>query len=144
MLLVITGLGVSAVNISRNKTQVAGNSMYSMLVYHGAESTLARTVSVGAEKHLINAILSNQTKYDILEADLLDAGEVINDSTAMRSSASITPIPGIYTCPPLSNDITSSSYTCRIVEINVMTSIPGTGAKARHTEARAKKFIYSY
>lgn len=142
MLLVITGLGVSAVNITRNKTQVAGNSMYSMLVYHGAESTLARSVSIGSEKHLINSILSNSVKYDIPEADLLDTNEVINDRTVMSSNSSITPIPGIYTCPPVSNDITSSTFKCRIIEVTAQTSIPGTGAKAKHTEARAKKIKF--
>ena len=137
MLVIITGLGVSAVSLSNNKTQTAGNSMYSMLVYHGAESTLARSVSIGSEKQLIDAILSDEAVYSIPSSVLVDTAETVNHGTTMTSSATITPIIGKVPCPP-SNTITSNKYACRAIEITAKTSLRGTGARATHTEARSK------
>ena len=141
MLLLITILGVSAVHISQDKTQIAGNSIYSMLVYQGAESALARTATVSSEKQIIDAIatitLSNPT-YNVPSEILADTAETINDtSISMTSSARITPIRGTIPCP-ISNSATSSAYICRAVEIRAITKLSGTGARAQHTEARSK------
>ena len=58
-LLLITIVGVSSVSSTLIKTQVAGNSIFSMLVYQGAESTLAKSVS-NKEKATLN--LTAQTE----------------------------------------------------------------------------------
>lgn len=50
LLLLITIIGVSAVGVTGIKTQIAGNSMFTMLTYQGAESALVKTLSGEAQK----------------------------------------------------------------------------------------------
>ena len=62
MLLVITILGVSAVSRASIGTQVAGNSMYTMMVYQGAESAIARSMTGGAEINIKKAASSSSNR----------------------------------------------------------------------------------
>ncbi len=141
-LLLISILGISAMRVTNNNTKIAGNSMFSMLVYQGAESTLAHSVSVGSEKHLIDAVLSNDAVYNVPNDVLNGSGKTVNGtSLSMKSSATITPIPGTLPCP-VSESATSSIYKCRAVEISARTTLPGTGALARHIEARTKEIPF--
>ncbi len=141
MLLLITILGISSVKIAGNKTQIAGNSMFSMFVYHGAESTLTRSVSIGSEKHLIAAILTSDAVYGVPSEVINLSAEKVNDTVNMVSTARITPIAGTIPCP-ISSNPTSSVFKCRAVEISAQTTLPGTGARARHTEARSKTIAF--
>ena len=141
-LLLISILGISAMKLTNNNTKIAGNSMYGMLVYQGAESTLAHSVSLGAEKFLIDAILSDDTVFNVPSEVLNSSGQTVNGtSLSMKSSATITPIPGVLPCP-VSNSATSSVFKCRAVEITAQTRLPGTGALATHTEARTKEIAF--
>ncbi len=141
MLLVVTILGVSAVNLSRNKTQVAGNSMFSTFVYLGAESTLARSASISSEKHIVDAVADGGAVYKVPDEFITDADEVVNNGVNMVSSSYITPIAGIYECPPVNGSISSTVFKCRVFEIEANTAIAATSAKATHIEARAKMII---
>jgi len=141
MLLLITILGVSAVNISRDKTQVAGNSMFSTFVYLGAESTLARSASISSEKHIVDAAASGKALYSIPASAINDSNELINNTTNMASTSTIAPIAGIFECPPINNSISSTVFKCRIFEITAQTNITATSATATHIEARAKMTV---
>ncbi|MCF6189583.1 MAG: pilus assembly PilX N-terminal domain-containing protein [Cocleimonas sp.] len=141
MLLAITILGVSAVNLSRNKTQVAGNTIFTTFTYLGAESTLARSASISSEKHIVDAVANGSPIYSIPAHFINDSNEVVNNGTNMLSTSTIESIAGIYECPPIDNDISSTAFKCRVFEITAKTSITATAAKATHIEARAKMVI---
>jgi len=141
MLLLITILGVSAVNISRDKTQVAGNSMFSTFVYLGAESTLARSASISSEKHIVDAVASGDTLYNIPSSFINDDNEVVNGTTKMVSTSTIEPITGIFECPPINDEISSTVFKCRAFEITAKTTLAATSARTTHVEARAKMIV---
>jgi len=133
LLLLVTILGVSAVNISRDKTQIAGNSIYNMLAYQGAESALAKAASGSAQKHIRDAAASG-SKYTIPTADINDAGELVNTGIAMDTVATIEYL-GDYPCPIISGVANSTDFNCSVFESSARVS--SSKVKARHDEARA-------
>ncbi len=140
MLLLITVLGVSAVNISRDKTQVAGNSMYTMLVYQGAESTLAKIGNFSsAQFYMTETENAVAKKIEVPQADLLDAGEVINGSSVMTSSAQVEKINliGNDRCPEINGMANSTEERCFYYEFTAQTKLNATGAKTTHSEGRS-------
>ena len=134
MLLLITFLGVSAVNRSGISTQVSGNSMYSMLVYQGAESTLARSVSNEDLSNLAAAILVRPVDYAVPVLYLPD--ETVTGGGTINSSATIA-YQGRYGCPISSNVATSTLFDCQIYDIDARSKLKSTGAKGRHIEGKA-------
>jgi len=133
MLLAITIIGVSVVKRSSMGTQVAGNSMYSMLVYQGAESGIARSMTGGAEKNIKMAAESSPSPYDI-STQLPD--EKVTSGRTMVSNGTVTSI-GKFDCPIVSGMANSTSMKCYVYEVNVDTNLAATAANATHTEARA-------
>jgi len=131
MLLVITILGVSAVKRSSIGTQVAGNSMYSMLVYQGAESAIARSMTGGAEQNIKDAAIASPLNISAQ----LPAEEVTGGGT-MVSRGSVTSI-GKFPCPIVSGMASSTSIPCGMYEVNIDTNLAATAATARHAEGRA-------
>ncbi|MCF6188846.1 MAG: pilus assembly PilX N-terminal domain-containing protein [Cocleimonas sp.] len=131
MLLVVTIIGVSAVSRSSMGTQVAGNSMYTMLVYQGAESAIARSMSGKAQKNIKDAAITSP--HNITEQ--LPA-EVVTGGGTMNSKGTVSSI-GEFDCPIVSGMASSSSIKCDMYEIDIQTNLAATAANAKHTEGRA-------
>ena len=130
LLLVITIIGVSAVNSSGIKTQVAGNSMFSMLVYQGAESTLAKTASNKDITNLASALAATPPTITVpatyLPAEYVSAGGTL-------SSTSKVDYLGLFECPT-SGMATSTLMKCKIFSIDATTRLQATNAKDRHVK----------
>jgi len=133
MLLVITILGVSAVSRASIGTQVAGNSMYTMMVYQGAESAIARSMTGGAEINIKKAASSSSKSHNIT-AQL--PPEEVSGGGKMKSKGAVSSI-GAFPCPIVSGIASSSTIMCDMYEVNIKTNLAATAAKAQHTEARA-------
>ena len=136
LLLVITILGVSAINISKDQTQVAGNSMYTLLVYQGAESALARSVTGKAQMNIKDAAAAGGA-FTVPSSHLNDSNEKINGIAKMDSSATITPLQG-SSCAIVSGNAnsTGSGFKCRVFRVSAEAALALTGARTRHIEGR--------
>lgn len=134
LLLVITIIGVTAVNSSGIKVQVAGNSMFSMLVYQGAESTLAKSVTGKAQANIERAAQIRPASYDVASSSL--PLEDVHGGGQISSKATVTSI-GVYKCPVVNGVANSSKFNCEIFEINAQSQLLSTAASARHLEGRA-------
>jgi len=136
MLLVITIIGVSAIGISRDKTQVAGNSMYTLLAYQGAESALARSVTGAAQMNLRDAAAAGGV-FNVPTSHINDSNEKINGIANMTSKATITPLNGTA-CGIVSGvaGSTGTGFKCKVFRVSAETSLALTGARTRHTEGR--------
>jgi len=128
LLLVITIIGVSAVNSSGIKTQVAGNSMFSMLVYQGAESALARTASNSDLSNLKSALASSTSRITVPTAYL--PAENIAAGGTLTSTADVEYL-GLYDCPSTGSAL-STLMKCKIFDIDALSRLRATNAKDRH------------
>lgn len=138
LLLVITIIGVTAVSSSSVKTQIAGNSMFSMLVYQGAESTLSKSVNF---KNTIDSIVLAPEGYPVPGNFL--SSEAITAGATLTSSANVT-YEGIYDCPVSSNRISSSNVKCRLFKVDATSRIQATNAKGHHTMGVAFDWVKSF
>ncbi len=135
MLLMITVLGVAAVNRSNVGTQVAGNSMSSMLVYQGAETGVAKTFTGGKEQNIDLATLTFPAKHKVPDAELPE--DKVAKGVTMKSRATVESVSDIN-CAIISGLASSSKYRCRAFEADVSTNLLATSATARHLEGRTK------
>jgi len=134
LLLVITIVGVSTVSITGIKTQVAGNSMFTMLTYQGAESALAKSLAGGVEKSMREASkLGINTPYSI-PANVFNPKEQVSSGVTLSQEATVTSL-GMGPCP-ISN-IANGSGKCLLFETRARASLDSTGARALHIEGRA-------
>lgn len=141
LLLVITIIGVGAVNSSSIKTQVAGNSMFSMLVYQGAESTLAKTLSSVDIKNIKDLMNSPGNSMNVPAAILPD--ENIMAGATLTSDATIT-YEGVFDCPITSGRITSSIVKCRLYKVDANSRIQSTNARSHHIKGVALDWTPSF
>ncbi|MEE9444272.1 MAG: pilus assembly PilX N-terminal domain-containing protein [Cocleimonas sp.] len=130
LLLVITGVGVSAVKMSKSDTLASGNSVLSMLVFQGAESTLVNVASFQNLYHLnITANASSKThNVTNLPTEQIMGGGTLSSSASMSYE-------GLYKCPIISGMANSTDYQCQVFQINAKTE--SFGAVANHTEGKA-------
>ena len=131
MLLVITIIGVSAVSRSSIGTQVAGNSMYSMLVYQGAESAIARSMTGTNQKNIKAAAIASP-----LDISTQLPAEAVTGGGTMVSRGTVSAI-GKFDCPIVSGMASSSSIKCNMFEVDIQTNLAATAANAKHAEGRA-------
>lgn len=137
MLLVLTIVGVTAVNSSGIKTQVAGNSMFSMLVYQGAESALARSSDLN---NLFSSMPVAPAEMDI-PAGLLPPENVTAGAT-LSSKGTVTYEGDGKVCPVTSGSASSSDlsgYTCHRYRVRVESRIQATNARDTHVKGIAMK-----
>ena len=124
-LLVMTVLGVSAVSVSVNQTQTAGNNIFTMFVYQGAESTLSK---VGDFYHVKD--VSTTTPLAITNLPDESIGEA-----SLKSSALIS-YKKLGDCPVFS-EVTSNTVTCKFFQIDAQTRIDAVNARTTHVEGLA-------
>ena len=135
MLLVITVLGVSAARMSNTDTQIASNSLYSILVFQGAESALGRSASS-----------KDWTVIELAAADVLsaavpvpgtyfDAEQVMGNGT-LDSSGTVQ-FEGILNGPVFNGIANSSEFDYQVFRVTGTSKLSTTAATDLHTEGRA-------
>lgn len=133
ILLVLTILSISSLKVSNVNTKLAGNSMSSMLVYQGAESTLSKTANL----FYINEAANNMPDRSkaVPEPDL--PSETVSGGSLV-STASLAFI-GEGPCPAFNNVAMSSTViTCHIYQVDAESRLKGTGARGMHSLGIAK------
>ena len=135
MLLVITGIGVSAVKNSTTSTMMSSNNTLQMLVFQGAESTIARSASANDLFDIIRSAVLAGTPHEVTQDDLYPGGdEEVTNGVKLNSTSEIT-FMGDGDCPVLSGVANSITYSCYVFEIDAKTQ--ALGARANHFEGRA-------
>ena len=136
LLLVITIVGVSTVSISGIKTQVAGNSMFTMLTYQGAESALAKSLIGGVEKSMKKASeLGQGNPYSIPGTVFNSPSETVSSSgVTLTQEATVTSL-GMGPCPITM--VANGVGNCLLFETKAKARLDSTGARAFHVEGRA-------
>jgi len=133
LLLVITIVGISTVNVSGMKTQVAGNSMFTMLTYQGAESALAKSLLGGVEKSMREAsTLGQNNPYTVPSAVFTPAESV--GSVTLTQEATVKLL-GTAPCPIAM--IANGVGNCLLFETRAQAHLSSTRANALHIEGRA-------
>lgn len=138
LLLIITIIGVSTVSISGIKTQVAGNSMFTMLTYQGAESALAKSLSGGAKLSMIKAAeLGVGNPYTVPDSVFNSPSEVVSGGVTLSQKATVTKLNLLVQCPP--SALANSAGDCYIFETDAQARLNSTGARAFHVEGWASR-----
>lgn len=142
LLLVITIIGVSAVSMSSIKTQVAGNSMFTMLTYQGAESALVKSLSPGSEKSMKEAMKKGiGVSYQLPSNYFTTSSESVSGGATLSQRSSVTAL-GSLPCP-----LTEVAYgvgNCYIFETDAQARLVATGARARHIEGRSTQVLRNF
>ncbi len=135
LLLIITLLGVSAARMSSNDIQVAGNTIFSGLVYQGAESALGK---VASDQDLFNVRLAaiNVGVVNPVDAAHYFPAETVTGGAVLQQQATITlENNNVQNLPfPFPN---SSLFTYKVFRTAAQSSLRSTAARASHTEGRA-------
>lgn len=134
MLLVITILGVSAARMSNFDTQVAGNSIYSIMVFQGAESALGRSVSSKDWSNLPAAAAAAGPVA--VPAAYFTPVETVTGGGILNSSGEIE-FEGILNGPVFNGVANSSDFNYQVFRVSGMSNLAATAARDRHTEGRA-------
>ena len=130
MLLLITVIGVSAVRMSLDDTNIAGNSIYSSLVFQGAESSLNR--SAGLFNIKVSAENRNITVSNSFNDENVVGGGTLNSTGKIKFE-------GILNGPQINGVANSSDFNYQVFQISAESKLKATSAKAIHTEGRAIK-----
>ena len=133
ILLVLTIVSVSSVRVSTTNTMVSGNSLASMMVYQGAESTLSKVTNMN---YVNEAALNTPSKSKAVPAADLPNEAVSGGS--LSSSATVSFV-GYTACPVASGvamSTNSSAFaggvSCQLYKIDGESRLKGTGAKKEH------------
>lgn len=139
ILLVLTLLSISSVKVSNINTQVAGNSMASMMVFQGVESTLSRTVNTN---YIHQAAINTPGRNKAVPAADLPNEAVSGGSLSSKASVAYV---GYSPCPAVNGVAMSTNaspsaggITCQIYQVDAESRLRGTGARAKHRLGVAK------
>ncbi|HFC92587.1 MAG TPA: hypothetical protein ENJ51_07215 [Leucothrix mucor] len=133
ILLILTIVGLSAVKTAGIGTRITGNSLFTMLVFQGAESALGKTANIHYTTEAVNNTPSRE--IEVPSADL--PAETASKST-LKSGVSVA-WQGYRKCPLTSIGMSTTvspkagGVACQYYDVNANTSLSGTGARARHT-----------
>ena len=131
MLLVVTILGVSAVRMSSLDTQVAGNSILSMLVYQGAESAIGKSVT---QENLVAPATNKNVASTITNPSL--TGETVTKGAVLNSSAEVI-YDKILKSPQINFVANSSEWQYQVFRFTGDSNINATGVSDQHIDGRA-------
>lgn len=124
ILLVLTILGISSVKKANMGTKIAGNSMASMMVFQGAESSLSRIANTNTTNEL--------EKLDPGETYFVPQSVLPKEPVSGGNITSKGSIEFMETKPcPATNDANGVSQ-CRFYRLQVESRLQGTGAKTEH------------
>ena len=132
MLLVITVIGVGAVKMSLNDTQIAGNTIYEGIVFQGAESGLNRSLSNSDLYDLkIPATdrLTTNTIDDLPVETVIGGGKLNTEGSIKYELTS-----GNLVISSIPN---STEFQYQVFTVSAESKLQGTAARDRHSEGRA-------
>lgn len=135
MLLLVTVLGVSAMRMSHLDTQVAGNSIYSALVFQGAESALGKTVSETDLNNLSASAADRNAEINVPDA-YFNPAEIVTGGATLNAKATVS-FDGILDSPVLNNVANSTNFKYQVFRITAESNLTSTSARDRHTDGRA-------
>jgi hypothetical protein len=137
MLLLITVLGVSAVRMSGFDTQVAGNSLYSMMVFQGAESALGRSISADSTTRKWYYLKEASDRLGQQQVDTTSfPDEVVTGGGKLDSEITVE-YESILNGPVFNNVANSSEFKYQVFRYSANSKLPSTAAGDRHSEGRA-------
>lgn len=132
MLLLITIIGVASVRNTNIDTQVSGNSMFSLMVFQGAESALGKA---GVFFNINNAAQNSDVPVDVPDS-FFNPAETVNGGTKLISSAQMAyerRVEGsLFGSIP-----NSTNFNYQIFRTTAESRIEATAAKAIHIEGIA-------
>ena len=131
ILMILTMVGISAVKMSGISTQLTGNSIFSMLVFQGAESSLGKTTKIYYIKKAIEETPVKQ--IDVPASDLPDESA---SKGVLKSKVNVAW--KNYQGCPINSSAYSSVQKCHYFDVEAQTVLSGTGARANHTLGVAK------
>ena len=132
ILLILTLVGLSAVKTAVIGTQITGNSLFSMLVFQGAESALGKSANIHYVKMAVDNIPNRV--IDVPSVDL----PAENASKGQLKSGVNVAWKGYQKCPLTSIAISTTvapkagGVACQYYDIQAKTRLNGTGARASH------------
>jgi len=135
MLLLITIIGVTSVRMTSVDTQISGNSMFSLMVFQGAESALGKVASNNDLSNIRDAASRSTTPIQVPDTYFTPV-EIVNGGSKLTSSAKM-----IYENNfkgPLFTEIPSSiDFEYQIFRTTAESRLQATAAKAVHIEGVA-------
>ncbi|MCK5896667.1 MAG: hypothetical protein KAG20_07665 [Cocleimonas sp.] len=133
ILLILTMIGLSAVKTAGIGSQITGNSLFSMLVFQGAESALAKTANIH-----YTTMAENNVPTRVIDVPSLDLPDESASNGSLRSTVNIA-WGGYRKCPITSFAVSMSvskragGVACQHFDVAVQTALRGTGARTNHT-----------
>ena len=128
IVIILTMVGISAVKMSTISTKMTGNSLFSMLVFQGAESALGKTAKIHYMKLAIEKLPGKNVDVALSDENVSNG--------KLKSSVNVA-WSGYQECP-INSFAYSSKQKCHYFNINAVTSLGGTGARTTHTLGVAK------
>ncbi len=129
MLLVITGVGVSAVKLSTSEALIASNDTLTMLAFQGAESAIAVSATSKNLHYIKDAAVLAGAPQSVTVAD-----ENVTNGVKLVSTSNVSFLK-TGGCPAISGVANSASFDCHYFEVDANSSV--MGAKAQHIEGKA-------
>lgn len=129
MLLVITGVGVSAVKLSTSEALIASNDTLTMLAFQGAESAIAVSATSTNLHYIKDAAEHAGVAQSVTVAD-----ENVTNGVKLVSTSNVSYLK-TGDCPAISGVANSASFDCHYFEVDANSSV--MGAKAQHIEGKA-------
>jgi len=139
MLLLITIVGVASVRMTSLDTQVSGNSLYSLMVFQGAESGLGKIASNDDISNIRDAALNTADSRPIPDSYFTPI-ETVNDGAELNTKGVIafeSDVDGLYGGLPNAVGVGEAGIKYRIFRTTVETKLNATAAKAVHIEGIA-------
>jgi hypothetical protein len=148
ILLTLTVIGVAAARMASVDTRIAGNQMFYMLTYEGAESTLKRSISLfsvlqTATTGVYDSAKKGKAKSFTFTADSVNGGSTSSSSEMLMGEE--------ITCPPLKGVAVSTEMSpesgglaCRVFTTDASSTLSGTGARSQHSEGVLKPLPSSH
>jgi len=138
MLLIITIIGLASVRVSKIDTQTAGNSMFSLMVYQGAESALGRVVTNNNIENLRGAALLRGVgdANPVLVPDTFFNPAEIMNGAALTTTAQVI-YEGNLEGPVFNTIPNSTDFIFQIYRTTATSQLDATGARAIHAEGIA-------
>lgn len=133
ILLVLTIISVSSVRVSNVNTIVSGNSLASMMVFQGAESTLSKVANMNYVNEAAANTPTRSKPVPALELpnEAVSGGSL--SSAATVSFVSYSPCPSASGVAMSTNASASAGgVTCQLYKVDAASRLGGTGAKKEH------------
>ena len=139
MLLLITVIGVASVRMTSVDTQVSGNSMFSLMVFQGAESALGKVESINDRYNIRQAANRSTIPFRVPDS-YFNPTETVNGGAQLTSRVEMLyeqSVNGIVGRIPISVGEGKAGFTHQIFRVTAESRLPSTAAKAIHIEGIA-------